>query len=156
MGELFVIQSGDAVNVALPGEDEAQDAIFEGIGTEDGEGTPTLILRSGSEQIAYPLDELRIEPDGGTEPNEAGRVRWAGAQATGREPAHRLPASAHRSLPPLGVQSLSTSRSARASRSEGRVSKASAIRQTVFSVGLARHAHADCALRLRVADGRGG
>jgi hypothetical protein len=36
---------------------------FEGIGLEDGVGTPIVILRSGSERITYPLSELRIEPN---------------------------------------------------------------------------------------------
>lgn len=63
MGKLFVIASGDPVNVALPDTTEAQAMTFEGIGLEDGMGTPIVILRSGSERITYPLGELRIEPD---------------------------------------------------------------------------------------------
>jgi hypothetical protein len=61
MGELLVIASGDTVTVALP--DKTQAMTFEGIGIEDGVGTPILILRSGSERISYPLDEVRIEDD---------------------------------------------------------------------------------------------
>jgi hypothetical protein len=61
MGELLVIASGDTVTVGLP--DKTQAMTFEGIGIEDGVGTPILILRSGSERISYPLDDVRIEND---------------------------------------------------------------------------------------------
>lgn len=63
MSKLFVIASGDPVTVSLPDTTEAQAMTFEGIGIEDGVGTPIVILRSGSERITYPLDELRIESD---------------------------------------------------------------------------------------------
>ncbi len=64
MGALYVIASGDAIDVVLPDKTEAQTMTFEGIGLEDGTSTPIAILRSGSERITYPLGELRIEPDG--------------------------------------------------------------------------------------------
>lgn len=62
MDKLFVIQSGDPVTVSLPDTTQAQAMTFEGIGLEDGTGTPIVILHSGSERITYPLSELRIEP----------------------------------------------------------------------------------------------
>jgi hypothetical protein len=63
MDKLFVIASGDTVTVALPDTTEAEAMTFEGIGLEEGTGTPIVILRSGSERITYPLNELRIEQD---------------------------------------------------------------------------------------------
>jgi hypothetical protein len=63
MDKLFVITSGDPVTVSLPDTAEAQVMTFEGIGLENGTGTPVVILRFGSERITYPLGELRIEPN---------------------------------------------------------------------------------------------
>jgi hypothetical protein len=63
MDKLFVIASGDPVAVVLPDATEPRSMTFEGIGLEDGTGTPIVILRSGSERITYPLSELRIEPN---------------------------------------------------------------------------------------------
>ncbi len=63
MGTLHMIASGDAITAVLPDKTEAQAMTFEGIGLEDGDATPIVILRSGSERITYPLAELRVEPD---------------------------------------------------------------------------------------------
>lgn len=63
MAALKVIASGDSVAVVLLDAGQPQAMTFEGIGLEDGTGTPIVILHSGSERITYPLSELRIEPN---------------------------------------------------------------------------------------------
>ena len=63
MNGLKVIASGDTVDVVLPGAIEPQTMTFEGIGLEGDESAPIAVLCTDSEQITYPLGELRIEPD---------------------------------------------------------------------------------------------
>jgi hypothetical protein len=62
MDGLKVIASGDAVDVVMPNKTKPQSMTFEGIGLEEGESAPVVVLRTGSERITYPLSELRIEP----------------------------------------------------------------------------------------------
>ena len=64
MAALKVIASGAAVDVVLPDAPEPQSMTFEGIGLEEGNEAPVVVLcRTGSERITYPLGELRIESD---------------------------------------------------------------------------------------------
>jgi hypothetical protein len=62
MARLHIIRSGDAVTAVLPGETSAM--TFEGLGLEEGDDTPVVVLCPNErERITYPLAELRIEPD---------------------------------------------------------------------------------------------
>jgi len=61
MGEPFIVATGDTVEVTLEGKDGIHEAIFEGIGTEDGRSVPVLIFRCGDDQYDWPLDKVAIE-----------------------------------------------------------------------------------------------
>lgn len=61
MARLRVIRTGDAITATLP--DETRAMTFEGIGLEEGDEAPVVVLRTGAERITYPLAGLRIGPD---------------------------------------------------------------------------------------------
>lgn len=61
MGEQSIVATGDAVEVTLEDKDGIHEAIFEGIGTEDGGSVPVLVFRVGDDLYDWPLDKVSIE-----------------------------------------------------------------------------------------------